>query len=307
MGLLDGKVAIVTGAGRGIGREHALLLAKEGASVVVNDLGGDARGEGGDLTPAQDVVGEIEAAGGRAVVNGANVADWAAAEKLVQQAVDAFGRLDILINNAGILRDRMTFNMTEEEFDVVVNVVLKGHFAPSRHAAAYWRELNKRTEQPVNGAIVNTASESGMYANGGQANYGAAKAGIGALTITMARDLSRIGVRVNAICPAAMTRLLGTVRGPDEAAPDSNVWNPLSPRAISPLVVWLASDLAKDVNGQVFAVDGRRIQLLQGWHPVTQLESGSDFWSIEGLEKSRDALLGGRSTEIPAFMPHFTD
>ena len=211
MGLLDGKVAIVTGGGRGIGREHALLLAKEGASVVVNDLGGDGRGEGTDPTPAETVVSEIEAAGGVAVANGVNVADWGGAEGLIEQAVETFGRLDILVNNAGILRDRLVFNMSEEEFDVVVNVVLKGTFAPSRHAAAYWKALNKKTEQPVNGVIINTASESGMYGNGGQTNYVAAKAGIGGMTITMARDLSRIGVRVNAICPGAMTRLLGTV------------------------------------------------------------------------------------------------
>ncbi len=181
MGLLDGKVAVITGAGRGIGREHALLMAKEGASVLVNDLGGDGRGEGADLTPAQSVVEEIEAIGGKAAVNGANVADWKAAEAMVQQAVATFGRLDILVNNAGILRDRMTFNMEEEEWDVVLNVVLKGTFAPSRHAAAYWREQFKATDQPQNGVIINTSSESGLYSNGGQANYAAAKAGSAAL------------------------------------------------------------------------------------------------------------------------------
>jgi NAD(P)-dependent dehydrogenase (short-subunit alcohol dehydrogenase family) len=305
MGLLEGKVAIITGAGRGIGREHALLMAREGASVVVNDLGGDGRGEGADLTPAQEVVNEIEAAGGHAVVNGANVADWKGAEEMVQQAVDTFGRLDILVNNAGILRDRLIFNMTEEEFDVVLNVVLKGHFAPARHATAYWKALNKQTEQPVNGAIVNTASESGIYGNGGQANYASAKAGIAALTITMARDLQRIGVRANAICPTAMTRLLGTVMQGDQAEPDPDEWAPMSPRAIAPLVTWLASDLAKDVNGQVFAVDGRRIQLLQGWRPATQLESGGVWWTPESIEKSRDVILGGRDTGLPPFMPPF--
>jgi NAD(P)-dependent dehydrogenase (short-subunit alcohol dehydrogenase family) len=305
MGLLDGKVAIVTGSGRGIGREHALLMASEGASVVVNDLGGDGRGEGADLTPAQEVVNEIEAAGGHAVVNGANVADWNGAEQMVQQAVDTFGRLDILVNNAGILRDRLTFNMTEEEFDVVVNVVLKGHFAPSRHAAAHWKALNKQTEQPVNGVIINTSSEAGIYGNGGQANYGSAKAGLASMTITMARDLQRIGVRVNAVCPGAMTRLLGTVmpQGAQQEERDPNEWSAMSPRAIAPLVTWLASDLAKDVNGQVFAVDGRRIQLLEGWRPSTQLESGGEWWTPQGLDKSRDILLGGRNTDIPPFMP----
>jgi NAD(P)-dependent dehydrogenase (short-subunit alcohol dehydrogenase family) len=304
MGLLDGKVAIVTGGGRGIGRQHALLMAKEGAAIVVNDLGASGRGEGSDLTPAQEVVAEIEAGGGRAVVNGANVAEWDASEAMIQQAVDTFGKLDILVNNAGILRDRLTFNMTEEEFDVVVNVVLKGHFAPSRHAAAYWKARNKETGEPVNGAIVNTSSEAGLYGNSGQANYGSAKAGLAAMTITMARDLSRIGVRANAICPGAITRLLGTVM-PEGDAPveDSDEWSAMSPRAIAPLAAWLASDLAHDVNGQVFAVDGRRIQLLQGWHPVTQLESGGEWWTVEGLEKSRDALFADRSTDIPPFMP----
>jgi NAD(P)-dependent dehydrogenase (short-subunit alcohol dehydrogenase family) len=308
MGLLDGKVAIVTGGGRGIGRQHALLMAKEGADIVVNDLGASGRGEGADLTPAQEVVAEIEAGGGRAVVNGANVADWDAAEAMIQQAVDTFGKLDILVNNAGILRDRLTFNMTEEEFDVVVNVVLKGHFAPSRHAAAYWKALNKQTGEPVNAAIVNTSSEAGLYGNSGQANYGSAKAGLAAMTITMARDLSRIGVRANAICPGAITRLLATVvpgDSPEGAAPveDSDEWSAMSPRAIAPLAAWLASDLAHDVNGQVFAVDGRRIQVLQGWNPVTQLESGGEWWTIEGLEQSRDVLFADRSTDIPPFMP----
>jgi len=167
VGLLDGKVAVITGAGRGIGREHALLMAREGASVLVNDLGGDGHGEGADLTPAQSVVAEIEAMGGKAAVNGANVADWKAAEEMIQQAVDTFGRLDILVNNAGILRDRMSFNMSEDEWDVVLDVVLKGTFAPSRHAAAYWREQFKATDQPQNGVIINTTSESGLYSNGG--------------------------------------------------------------------------------------------------------------------------------------------
>jgi NAD(P)-dependent dehydrogenase (short-subunit alcohol dehydrogenase family) len=305
MGLLDGKVAIITGGGRGIGREHALLMAAEGASVVVNDLGGDGRGEGADLTPAQDVVKEIEAAGGTAVVNGANVADWKAAEEMVQQAVDTFGRLDILVNNAGILRDRMTFNMTEDEWDVVVNVVLKGHFAPSRHAAAYWRAVSKETGEPVNAAIVNTASESGVYANGGQANYGAAKAGIAALTITLARDLQRIGVRANCICPGAMTRLLATVVPEGSGSGDPQGYHAMSPKAIAPLVAWLASDLAHDVNGQVFAVNGQRIQLLEGWRPVTQLDSGGALWDIDGIDKARATMLGGLDTGIPPFLPPF--
>jgi NAD(P)-dependent dehydrogenase (short-subunit alcohol dehydrogenase family) len=303
MGLLEGKVAIVTGAGRGIGREHALLLAREGASVMVNDLGGDGRGEGADLTPAQEVAEEIRAAGGAAAVNGANVADWVACEAMVAQTVETFGRLDILINNAGILRDRMAFNMSEEEWDVVVNVVLKGCFAPARFAAAYWRERYKRTEEQVHGVIINTSSESGLYGNGGQANYGAAKAGIAALSTVLARDLERIGVRVNTIAPTAATRLLGTVLQREE--PTAGAFDTFSPGAIAPLVVWLCSDLARDVNGQVFAVSGARIQLVRGYHPVSQIDSEEQAWSPDRIENMREALLGkGRfETGIAPFMP----
>ena len=303
MGLLDGKVAIVTGAGRGIGREHALLLAREGASVMINDLGGDGRGEGADLTPAQSVAEEIRAAGGTAEVNGANVADWSAAEALVAQTVEAFGRLDILVNNAGILRDRMAFNMAEDEWDVVIDVVLKGCFAPARFAAAYWRQEYKRTEERVNGSIVNTASESGLYGNSGQANYAAAKAGIASLSTVLARDLERIGVRVNTIAPTAATRLLGTVLQQEERP--EGAFDPLSPAAIAPLVVWLCSDLAQDVNGQVFAVSGARIQLVRGFHPVSQIDSEERTWSPDRIESLRDDLLGrGRfDTGIPPFLP----
>jgi NAD(P)-dependent dehydrogenase (short-subunit alcohol dehydrogenase family) len=303
MGLLDGKVAIVTGAGRGIGRGHALLLAQEGAAVMVNDLGGDGRGEGADLTPAQTVVEEIRAAGGQAEVNGANVADWAAAEALIKQTVEAFGRLDILVNNAGILRDRMAFNMSEDEWDVVVNVVLKGHFAPARHAAAYWREQYKKTEERVNAVIVNTASESGLYGNSGQANYGAAKAGIAALSTVLARDLERIGVRVNTITPTAATRLLGTVMQQQERP--EGAFDPYAPSHIAPLVTWLCSDLAKDVNGQIFSVSGARIQLVRGYHPVTQIESDERDWTPDRIESLHEELLGkGRfDTGIPPFLP----
>jgi len=302
MGLLDGKVAVVTGAGRGIGREHALLLAREGAAVVVNDLGGDGRGEGQDLTPAQEVVAEIEAAGGRAAVNGGNVADWKAAEELIRQAVDTFGRLDILVNNAGVLRDRMAFNMSEDEWDVVVNVVLKGSFAPARFAASYWRERFKATGEPVNGSIVNTASESGLYGNAGQANYASAKIGLVAMTVVMARELERAGVRANVIAPTAATRLLGTVlSGRDEPKPGEV--DPLGASQISPLVAWLSSDLAKDVNGQVFAVSGSRIQIVAGFHPVSQIDADGEHWSIERIESRRKQLLGARDSWIPQFMP----
>jgi NAD(P)-dependent dehydrogenase (short-subunit alcohol dehydrogenase family) len=302
MGLLDGKVAIVTGAARGIGRGHALLLASEGASVVVNDLGGDGRGEGADLTPAQQVVAEIEAMGGHAVVNGANVADWKAAEAMVAQAVEVFGRLDILINNAGILRDRISYNMTEEEWDVVVDVVLKGTFAPARFAAAYWKEQNRKTSQPCNGVIISTSSASGLYGNGGQSNYGAAKMGIAAMTITMARELERIGVRCNAIAPTAATRLLGTVLKDVPVIPEGQ-HDPLGPNQIAPLVVWLCTDAAAAITGQVFAVSGARIQLLKGWHPVTQVDAGDSDWTIERIESLRPQILADHDLGVPEFNP----
>ena len=302
MGILDGKVAIITGAGRGIGREHALLFAKEGAAVVVNDLGGDGRGEGQDLTPAQEVAEEITAAGGTAAVNGGNVANWKAAEELVAQAIDTFGKIDILVNNAGILRDRMSFNLSEDEWDVVIDVVLKGSFAPSHFAAAYWRQQAKISGVSVGGAIVNTTSESGLYGNAGQANYAAAKAGLVSLSIVMARELERIGVRVNAIAPVAATRLLGTVLSGNEDAPKGG-YDPMGAKEISPLVAWLCSDLAKDVNGQVFAVNGQRIQRVGGHRPSTEVTSGHQSWTIDGIEAQRSTLLGSESAWTPPFLP----
>src|SRR5436189_2136205 len=245
MGLLDGKVAIVTGAGRGIGRGEALLLASEGAKVVVNDLGGAREGEGADKTPAQEVADEIVAGGGEAIANYDDVASWPGAEGLVGQAIDVFGRLDVLVNNAGILRDGMSFNLSEEDWDSVIRVHLKGHFAPSRFAAVYWREQSKAGE-PVAGRIINTSSESGLFGNAGQSNYAAAKAGIASMTIVMARELGRSGVRVNSIAPVAATRLLGTVGSGEELA-DNPMMSPDNPAAGA---VWLASSLAEGVTGQ---------------------------------------------------------
>jgi NAD(P)-dependent dehydrogenase (short-subunit alcohol dehydrogenase family) len=244
---------------------------------------------------------ELRALGARAEVNGANVADWKAAEALVAETVDTFGRLDILINNAGILRDRMSFNLAEDEWDAVINVVLKGSFAPSRFAASYWREQYKQTGVAVNGSIVNTASESGLYGNAGQANYASAKAGLVAMTIVLARELEKIGVRANVIAPLAATRLLGTVVPPGETEPGGH--DPMAPAEISPLVAWLSSDLAKDVSGQVFAVSGARIQLVQGFHPVTELDADGESWSIERIESLKDQLSGGRDLWIPPFLP----
>lgn len=302
MGLLDGKVAIVTGAGRGIGREHALLLAREGAAVMVNDLGGDLHGEGADPTAAYTVAEEIRSAGGRAEVNGGDVADWSAAEGLVASTVKTLGRLDILVNNAGILRNRMVFNMTQEEWDAVINVVLKGSFAPARFAAAYWRKQYKQTGQKVGGVIVNTTSESGLYGNTSQANYAAGKAGIVALSTVLARDLETIGVRVNSIAPMADTRMFASMRQGPEPQPKSD-YDPLSPSAIAPLLVWLCSHLAEDVNGQVFAVGGARIQLIQGFTPVTQVDAHEQRWSVARIESLRSQLLDGFDTGIPPFLP----
>ena len=302
MGRFDGKVAIVTGAGRGIGRAHALMLASEGAAVVVNDLGGDITGDGADITPAQEVVDEITAGGGRAVVNGASVSSWSGAEQMIGQAVDTFGRLDVLVNNAGILRDKMSFNMDEAEWDAVIDVHLKGHFAPSRFAASYWRARTKETGEPANGKIVNTASESGLYGNAGQANYAAAKAGIGAMTIVMARELERIGVRVNAVTPTARTRLTDTVATGGFMDKKEGEFDRFAPENISAVVGWLASDLSEGVTGQVVKVMGGQVQLLAGWRPVTQADADTE-WTITSIDAIADGLFERTGKGVPVFMP----
>ncbi len=259
--LCDGRVAIVTGAGRGIGREHALSLAANGAKVVVNDLGGNVDGSGGDLTPAQQVVEEIKAMGGEAVANGDSVSSWEGAQRLINTAVETFGDLHAVINNAGILRDRMLTNMTEEEWDAVINVHLKGTFAPSRWAAAYWREQAK-AGKPVDGRIINTTSVSGIYGNPGQTNYGSAKAGIAAFTNIAALELARYGVTVNAVAPVALTRMTEGL-GP---APETDEEKEMrSPRWIAPIATWLASAESKDVTGRVFEVSGNMLAIAEGW------------------------------------------
>jgi len=301
MGLFDGKVAIVTGAGRGIGREEALLLASEGAAVVVNDLGGARTGEGSDAGPAQEVVDEITAAGGQAVANGDDCSSWSGAEGMVNQAIETFGGLDILVNNAGILRDKMSFNMTEEEWDAVVKVHLKGHFAPARFAGAYWRQKSKDTGESVNAKIVNTASESGLYGNAGQANYASAKAGIAALTIVLARELDRFGVRVNCIAPVAMTRLTEDMMGGDESRAEQ-----LAPTNIAAGVAWLASDLSDGVSGQVLKIQGGMAQIVQGWRPITQVKSDKP-WTIESINEQRDALFATSDSGIPPFFLNISD
>ncbi len=299
MGVFDGKVAVVTGAGRGIGREEALLLGAEGARVVVNDLGGGADGAGGDAGPAQQVVDEITSGGGQAVANTDDIATWTGSEALVNQAVEHFGGLDVVINNAGILRDRLSFNMTEEEWDSVIAVHLKGHFGVARHAAAWWRARSKETGEPAAAAIVNTASESGLYGNAGQANYAAAKAGIAALTLVLARELERIGVRVNAIAPVARTRLTEAVAG-DYMKPDESGFDRFDPANVAAVACWLGSDLAAGVSGQVVKVQGGQLQLLEGWRPLTEVTDDKP-WTLDSVAALRDAILGPTDGSVPPF------
>ncbi|HNJ78823.1 MAG TPA: SDR family oxidoreductase [Marmoricola sp.] len=287
MGALDGRVAVITGAGRGIGREHALLFAREGARVVVNDRGGANDGSGADQGPAHDVVAEIRAAGGEAVANGDDVASWSGAQALIDQAVSEYGSLDILVNNAGILRDGFIPSMDEAQWDSVINVHLKGHFAPLHFAASYWKEKSKAGEQ-IAGSVINTASASGTtMPNAGQGNYGAAKAGIAALTLVAADELERYGVRVNAIAPVARTRL--TLATPGMGAifamePEEGEADLFSPAQISPLVAWLATEKCP-ITGQVFAISGGSVQRLRGWTVEKTSETDGD-WTIDAISEA---------------------
>ena len=287
---LDGKVAVVTGAGRGIGREHALALARAGAKIVVNDLGASLAGEGADAGPAHDVVREIQALGGEAVADGENVADFAGAKRLIDGAVAAFGRLDILVNNAGILRDRMLVNMEEHEWDAVIEVHLKGHFAPTRHAAAHWRERSKAGDQ-VNARVINTSSPCGVFGNVGQLNYGAAKAGIVGFTLIAAQELQRYGVTVNAIAPNARTRMTEAAFG--EIPPPENGFDAADPANNSPIVVALCADEARDITGQVFFIYGGVVNMLSGWE-AGELFASDERWDPDALlQELRDRLPDG--------------
>ena len=260
--LCEGRVAIVTGAARGVGRQHALQLARAGAKIVVNDLGAAVDGRGKNTSPAQQVTDEINAAGGEAIANGDDVSNFDGAKNMVDTAINTFGKLDIVVNNAGILRDRMLVNMTEDEWDAVIAVHLKGTFAPSRHAASYWRAMSKQNDdgKPVMGRIINTSSTSGIYGNIGQTNYGAAKAGIAAFTIIAARELFRIGVTVNAISPSAYTRMTDNLREytEEEIAVRDPSW-------VSPTVVYLASTEAQDITGRVIEAGAGRVAVCEGW------------------------------------------
>lgn len=283
-------MAIVTGAGRGIGREHALALARAGARVVVNDVGASLAGEGSDSTPAQSVVNELVAAGGEAVASYDDVSDFGAAEQIVRRAIDRFGRLDILVNNAGILRDRMLVNMSEQEWDAVIAVHLKGHFAPTRHAAAYWRERAKSGET-LHARVINTSSPSGVFGNVGQANYGAAKAAIAGFTLIAAQELQRYGVTVNCIAPNARTRMTEETFG-DLPAPDDG-FDPLDPANMAPVVVALAADEAQDITGQCFFVWGGAVNVLRPWD-AGELFAGDTRWDAdELLAQLRERLPDG--------------
>ena len=298
MGLLDGKVAIVTGAGRGIGREEALLLAANGAKVIVNDVGASLQGEGGDKHPAEEVVELIKAGGSDGAVNSSDVSSWDGAKALIEQAVDTFGQLDILVNNAGILRDKMSFNMLESDWDDVIRVHLKGHFAPAHHAAVYWRGRAKAGEE-VSGRIINTSSEAGLYGNAGQANYSAAKAGIASLTWVLARELQRYGVTVNSISPRARTRMTETLFG-EMAAKDDDAFDEWDPSNIAQVIGFLASDEAADVTGQNFIVFGGNIWATGGFHPVAELHRDS-AWTPSELAAAKGELFKDVSSGIPAF------
>jgi len=297
MGLLDGKVAIVTGAGRGIGREEALLLASEGAKVIVNDVGASLQGEGGDVHPAQEVVDLIVANGGEAAVNGDDISTWEGGKNVIDQAVETFGDINILVNNAGILRDKMSFNMTESDWDDVIRVHLKGHFATAQHAAVYWRTKAKAGED-VYGRIINTSSEAGLFGNAGQANYSTAKAGIVGLTWTLARELSRIGVTVNAIAPRARTRMTEEVFG--EMAKTDSGFDKFDPKNIANLIGFLASPEAADVSGQVYVVFGGDVWVMGGFHVVGEVHRDGP-WTPAELAAAKGEMYKNASSGVPPF------
>jgi len=285
---LRDRVVIITGAGRGIGREHALLCAAEGAKVVVNDLGGSTDGEGADSGPADEVVADIRAAGGTAVANHDDVTDWEGSQRLINSAIEHFGDLHVLVNNAGILRDRMLANMSEAEWDSVIKVHLKGHFNPTRWAAAYWRDQSKAGHE-VRAAVINTSSPSGLFGNVGQVNYAAAKMGIAAMTIVAAKELGRYGVRVNAIAPVARTRLTEMVGG--GSAPAEG-FDRMDPANISPWVAYLGTESCP-IAGRVFVVMGSEVHLVQPWSVIDTVAT-QGRWTVEEL-----ADQAGRLAEVP--------
>jgi NAD(P)-dependent dehydrogenase (short-subunit alcohol dehydrogenase family) len=296
--ICDGRVVIVTGSGRGLGRAHALELARQGARVVVNDLGCELDGSGGGTGPAGEVVDEIRAAGGEAVANGDDVADFDGAARMVQAAIEAFGGLDAVVNNAGFVRDRMFANAAEDEWDAVVRVHLKGHFAVSRHAAAHWRDQAK-AGAPVDARIINTSSGAGILGSVGQAAYSAAKAGIATLTLVQAAELGRYGVTANALCPAARTRMTEGVFTEMMATPDEpDAFDAMAPENVSPLVAWLASEQSAHVTGRMFEVEGGKVGIATGWQHGPTVDKGAR-WEADELGPVVDDLLA----EAPAAAP----
>lgn len=298
MGICEGRVVIVTGSGNGLGREHALEFARQGASVVVNDLGVDRTGHGRESDVAEQVVAEIEALGGRAVANASDVADFASAEQLVRTAIDTFGRLDTLVCNAGFVRDRMFANADEDEWDAIIRVHLKGHFAPARHAAAYWRDMAK-AGTPVDARIVNTSSGAGLMGSVGQAAYSAAKGGIAALTLVQAAELGRYGVTANAIAPSARTRMTESVFAERMAAPESG-FDPNHAENVSPLVVWLGSAESSAVTGRVFEVEGGIVSVADGWQHGPSRDKGAR-WDPAELGPVVAELLAAAPTPAPVY------
>lgn len=297
-GICEGRIAIVTGAGRGLGREHALELARQGAKVVVNDLGTSGAGEGASEGPAHDVVAEIEAMGGQAVANGDDVADFEGARRMVQQAIDTFGGLDVLVNNAGFLRDRMLVNATEDEWDAVIRVHLKGHFAPLRHAAAYWRDEAKagRTRQA---RIINTSSGAGLQGSIGQGTYSAAKAGIAGLTLVAAAELGRYGVTVNALAPAARTRMTEAAFADTMQAPEDG-FDAMHPTNVSPLVAWLASEDSADVTGRVIESEGGKLCVEEGWRHGPTVDIGRR-WEPADVGEAVRGLIAEAAQPEPVY------
>jgi NAD(P)-dependent dehydrogenase (short-subunit alcohol dehydrogenase family) len=288
--LCEGRVVIVTGAGRGIGRAHAMELARHGAKVVVNDIGAEADGRGYSSGPAAEVVEAIVRMGGDAIANGDDVADFKGAKRLVDSAIETWGRLDALVNNAGFLRDRMFVSTNEEEWDAVIRVHLRGHYAPAHHAAVYWRDLAKKGK-PIDARLINTSSGAGLLGSVGQGTYSAAKAGIAALTLVQAAELGRYGVTANAIAPAARTRMTEAVFAKTMQKPEGETFDAMSPDNVAPLVAWLASADSKGVTGQVFEIAGGRISVAEGWREGPAFDRGARWDAAE---------LGGTVRELLA-------
>jgi NAD(P)-dependent dehydrogenase (short-subunit alcohol dehydrogenase family) len=299
VGICEGRVAVVTGAGGGLGRAHALELARQGARVVVNDIGAALDGAGRSATPAEQVVKEIEAAGGEAVANADDVGDWDGAAHLVQAAVDAFGRLDVVVNNAGVLRDRMFANSAADEWDAVLRVHVHGHAAVARHAAAHWRDRSKAGE-PVDARIVNTSSGAGLLGSVGQAAYSAAKAAIVGLTLVQAAELGRYGITANAIAPAARTRMTEAAFAATMAPPAAGEFDAMAPENVSPLVAWLASPDARDVTGRTFEVEGGKVVVMEGWRRGPQADKGAR-WAPAELGPVVTGLLAESEPGLPVY------